>query len=96
MLFMIHSTILILTYSFTNFSTAWGKEPYSMGAYTAIGIGGHQAHIEKLAEPLYQRPNKRTVSENHYIDMAWLGLIKTKISFLSAWVGMNAMEADFQ
>ena len=67
-----------------------------MGAYTAIGIGGHQAHIEKLAEPLYQRPNKRTVSENHYIDMAWLGLIKTKISFLSAWVGMNAMEADFQ
>ena len=36
-----------------------------MGAYTAIGIGGHQAHIEKLAEPLYQRPNKRTVSVNY-------------------------------
>ena len=33
-----------------------------MGSYTAIGVGGHQAHIEKLAEPLYQRPNKRTVS----------------------------------
>ena len=37
-----------------------------MGAYSAIGIGGNQAHIEQLAEPLYQRPNKRTVSENHY------------------------------
>ena len=33
-----------------------------MGSYTAIGLGGQQAHIEKLAEPLYQRPNKRTVS----------------------------------
>jgi len=40
--------------------TAWHKEPYSMGSYTAIGLGGQQAHIEKLAEPLYQRPNKRT------------------------------------
>ena len=37
-----------------------------MGAYSAIGIGGNQTHIEQLAEPLYQRPNKRTVSENHY------------------------------
>ena len=78
MLFMVHSTILILTHSFTNFSTAWGKEPYSMGAYTAIGIGGHQAHIEKLAEPLYQRPNKRTVSEKSLYKESMIRTYKHK------------------
>ena len=57
-----------------------------MGAYTAIGIGGHQAHIEKLAEPLYQRPNKRTVSVNHYINKGWKGLKNTKTSLLSVFV----------
>ena len=56
-------------YSFFFFSTAWHKEPYSMGSYTAIGLGGQQAHIEKLAEPLYQRPNKRTVS---FDSQCWL------------------------
>ena len=44
------------------FSTTWHKEPYSRGSYTALGIGGLQSHIEKLAEPLYQRPYNRTVS----------------------------------
>ena len=68
MVFMILHNYQSLSIFFTNFSTAWGKEPYSMGAYTAIGIGGHQAHIEKLAEPLYQRPNKRTVSVNYYLN----------------------------
>jgi hypothetical protein len=33
-----------------------------MGSYSAIGVGGLQTHIERLAEPLYQRPNNRTVS----------------------------------
>ena len=32
-----------------------------MGSYTSIGIGGSQSHIEKLAEPMYQRPQNRTV-----------------------------------
>ena len=34
-----------------------------MGSYTSIGIGGSQSHIEKLAEPMYQRPQNRTVSK---------------------------------
>ena len=44
------------------FSTAWHSQPYSRGSYSSIGIGGQQAHIEKIAEPLYQKPMKRTVS----------------------------------
>ena len=42
--------------------TTWHKEAFSMGSYTSIGIGGSQSHIEKLAEPMYQRPQNRTVS----------------------------------
>ena len=34
-----------------------------MGSYTSIGIGGSQSHIEKLAEPMYQRPQNRTVNK---------------------------------
>lgn len=41
--------------------TAWFSQPYSRGSYTAIGIGGQQSHVEKVAEPLYQKPMNRTV-----------------------------------
>lgn len=40
--------------------TAWYSQPYSRGSYSSIGIGGQQCHIEKIAEPLYQKPMKRT------------------------------------
>ena len=46
-----------------DFSTTWHQEPYTRGSYSALGVGGNQSHIEKLTEPLYQRPHNRTVSE---------------------------------
>jgi len=46
-------------------STAWSSQPFSMGSYTSIGVGGQQNQIEKVAEPLFQRPQKRTVSLHH-------------------------------
>ena len=44
------------------FSTAWHNQPYSLGSYTSIGVGGQQNDIERLAEPMFQRPNNRTVT----------------------------------
>ena len=49
--------------SLSSCSTAWSSQPYSMGSYTSIGVGGQQGSIEKMAEPLFQRPQNRTVSE---------------------------------
>ena len=46
------------------FSTAWHNQPYSLGSYTSIGVGGQQTDIERLAEPMFQRPNNRTVSSD--------------------------------
>ena len=43
-----------------------------MGSYTSIGIGGSQNHIEKLAEPMYQRPQNRTVRILSFIIMSVL------------------------
>lgn len=40
--------------------TAWNSQPMSLGSYSSIAVGGQQSHIEKLAEPLFQRPNNRT------------------------------------
>jgi len=40
--------------------TAWHSQPYSRGSYTSIGVGGQQSHIEKMAEPLFQKPMNRT------------------------------------
>ena len=42
-------------------STAWHSQPYSLGSYTLLGVGGQPTHIEKVAEPLFQKPNNRTV-----------------------------------
>ena len=39
-------------------STSWSSQPYTGGSYTAIGKGGSQADIEKMAEPLTVRVNK--------------------------------------
>ena len=50
------------------FSTAWHNQPYSLGSYTSIGVGGQQTDIERLAEPMFQRPNNRTVSS----DTRWI------------------------
>ena len=44
------------------FSTAWGNQPYSLGSYTSIAVGGQPHDIEKIADPLYLKPNKRSVS----------------------------------
>lgn len=41
--------------------TAWHSQPFSRGSYSSIAVGGQQADIEKLAEPLFQRPMNRTV-----------------------------------
>ena len=41
--------------------TAWHSQPYSRGSYSSLGIGGQQTDIEKVAEPLFQRPMNRTV-----------------------------------
>ena len=49
------------------FSTAWGNQPYSLGSYTSIAVGGQPHDIEKIADPLYLKPNKRSVS-NVLID----------------------------
>ena len=43
--------------------TAWHSQPYSRGSYTSIGVGGQQSHIEKMAEPLFQKPMNRTVNK---------------------------------
>ena len=43
-------------------STAWGNQPYSLGSYTSIAVGGQPHDIEKIADPLYLKPNKRSVS----------------------------------
>ena len=43
--------------------TAWHSQPYSRGSYTSIGVGGQQSHIEKMAEPLFQKPMNRTVNQ---------------------------------
>ena len=43
------------------FSTAWGNQPYSLGSYTSIAVGGQPHDIEKIADPLYLKPNKRSV-----------------------------------
>jgi len=40
--------------------TAWHSQPYSMGSYTSLGLGGQPLDIEKVAEPLFQKPNNRT------------------------------------
>jgi len=40
--------------------TAWHSQPYSLGSYTLLGVGGQPTHIEKIAEPLFQKPNNRT------------------------------------
>ena len=43
-------------------STSWFSQPYSGGSYTAIGTGGTQADVEKIAEPLVSRgKNKQPV-----------------------------------
>ena len=39
-------------------STSWYSQPYTGGSYTAIGRGGTQADIEKVAEPLYIKTKK--------------------------------------
>ena len=39
-------------------STSWYSQPYTGGSSTAIGRGGTQADIEKVAEPLYVRTKK--------------------------------------
>lgn len=42
--------------------TSWFSQPYSGGSYTAIGTGGTQADVEKIAEPLVSRgKNKQPV-----------------------------------
>eukprot|EP00096_Caligus_rogercresseyi_P013426 TRINITY_DN6071_c0_g1_i1.p1 TRINITY_DN6071_c0_g1~~TRINITY_DN6071_c0_g1_i1.p1 ORF type:complete len:603 (-),score=162.69 TRINITY_DN6071_c0_g1_i1:421-2229(-) len=41
--------------------TAWNSQPYSRGSYSAIGVGGTQKDIEKLAESLYQKHNHKKV-----------------------------------
>lgn len=43
--------------------TAWHSQPFSRGSYTSIGVGGQQSHVEKMAEPLFQKPMNRTVIE---------------------------------
>jgi len=40
--------------------TAWHSQPYSLGSYTLLGVGGQPTDIEKVAEPLFQKPNNRT------------------------------------
>ena len=40
------------------YSTSWYNQPYSGGSYTAIGAGGSQADIEKMAEPLTVREGR--------------------------------------
>ena len=55
------------------FSTAWGNQPYSLGSYTSIAVGGQPHDIEKIADPLYLKPNKRSVSsvldENQHLKI---------------------------
>ncbi|CAB4067826.1 unnamed protein product [Lepeophtheirus salmonis] len=41
--------------------TAWNSQPYSRGSYSAIGVGGRQSDIGKLAESLYQKHNNKKV-----------------------------------
>jgi len=40
--------------------TSWNSQPYSGGSYTAIGVGGSQADIEKVAEPLFVKRKKKS------------------------------------
>ena len=58
------------------FSTAWGNQPYSLGSYTSIAVGGQPHDIEKIADPLYLKPNKRSVSsvldENQHLNPAFV------------------------
>ena len=56
------------------FSTAWGNQPYSLGSYTSIAVGGQPHDIEKIADPLYLKPNKRSVcsvlvDENQHLNI---------------------------
>ncbi|XP_050674811.1 spermine oxidase isoform X1 [Leptidea sinapis] len=34
--------------------TSWQKQPYTRGAYTALGVGSSQSDIESLAQPLFR------------------------------------------
>ncbi|CAG4930899.1 unnamed protein product [Colias eurytheme] len=34
--------------------TSWKKQPYTRGAYTAIGVGASQSDVESLAQPLFR------------------------------------------
>jgi len=38
--------------------TSWFSQPYTGGSYSAIGTGGTQADVEKIAEPLYTKFRK--------------------------------------
>jgi len=38
--------------------TSWYSQPYTGGSYSAIGTGGTQADIEKIAEPLFSKFKK--------------------------------------
>ncbi len=56
--------------------TAWHSQPYSRGSYTAIGVGGQQSDVEKVAEPLYQKPLNRTVRRIPRIRCQIFGLMQ--------------------
>jgi len=38
--------------------TSWFSQPYTGGSYSAIGTGGTQADVEKIAEPLFTKIKK--------------------------------------
>ena len=63
------------------FSTAWHNQPYSLGSYTSIGVGGQQNDIERLAEPMFQRPNNRTVRLNFSCYSSSYNMLFEKTSF---------------
>ena len=46
------------------FSTSWNSQPYTGGSYTAIGNGGTQKDIEKVAEPLFVKTKKSNKVRN--------------------------------
>ena len=58
---LVYNPSITKSFIHINFSTAWHNQPYSLGSYTYIGVGGQPNDIERVAEPLFQRPNHRTV-----------------------------------
>ena len=56
----VRTSVKFVTYKlmYNVVSTSWSSQPYTGGSYTAIGKGGSQADIEKMAEPLTVRVNK--------------------------------------